>query len=795
MSACLEEELALDLMSGRLDGAALAAVDEHLDDCALCRELVLTLARLDTRTTAHAAGEELGRYRLLEELGRGAFGVVWRAHDLRLDRDVALKLLRGSNVLPEHLEEEARAMARLAHPHVATVFDVGRLDSGEAFLAMELLEGDTLRQWLAKAPPATEVLARLSEVARGLEAAHRAGLVHRDLKPENILFDSAGHAKITDFGLALGALPPSDDAPIDLSHSMVLPGKLIGTPGYMAPEQLRGETVAAASDQFALCVVLFEALAGAKPFPATTLDELRERLKSPPDSMPANVAPHVESALRRGLAIDPAERFASLSELLSALESPPERTSRVYLAVALVAACAVVAWLVMSWYFGSPQDRGVRAVASEVAEPEGVVKFREELIAFDAPSNAWTPARLQAASELVTRSKELERGALVAQSQELLARGQWELGRFKRAEQSGMSALGAAQRAGDQRLEATAWLTLAGIASSAGRLKEAEQRCDHAKNLLSSIADPLLEASLNNTLGVVLTAAGRYPEARAALDAAIRVRKKKLGERDVAVARVLTNLGNLARAQGDYKQALELHEQAQSIDEAKLGRQHPGIARHLHNRARASLLMGQPARAQALYEQALGIERKAFGEQHPAVTRTLNSLGLLYAATERPERAEKYYREAIDSGQGFEGLEGALARYNLGLLLLRRDQPQPALAELEAAAVVVEKILGTSHRQAVLIQLAQGQALLAQGQRDSGEFVLRRALKLALALEVPDAALQKDLEGALTSTPEKPAVPRVAPRKAASALSAQPAPPSAPAVSAAGSYMPGPAFQ
>ncbi|MCA9639984.1 MAG: serine/threonine protein kinase, partial [Myxococcales bacterium] len=482
MSACLEEELALDLMSGRVDGAALAAVDEHLDDCALCRELVLTLAQLNAGITPHAAGEELGRYRLLQQLGRGAFGVVWRAHDARLERDVALKLLKGSNALPEQLEEEARAMAKLAHPHVATVFDVGRLDSGEAFLAMELLEGDTLRQWLARRPAQAQILARLREVAQGLEAAHRAGLVHRDLKPENILFDAEGRAKVTDFGLAQGALPEAEGVAVDLNHSLVLPGKLIGTPGYMAPEQIRGEPATAASDQFALCVVLFEALANAKPFPATTLDELRERLKAPPAALPTSVPPGVQQALLRGLALEPAERFRSLSELSSELGTPerPAPASRVYLAVALIAACAVAAWLVLSWYFASPQGQGVRAVASQAAEPEAVVKFREELIAFDAQAQAWTPTRLEAAAKLVERSKQLEQAALESQSQELLARGQWELGQLKLAEQTGLAALGAAQRASNPHQEATTWITLAGIASSAGRLKEAEQRCDHA---------------------------------------------------------------------------------------------------------------------------------------------------------------------------------------------------------------------------------------------------------------------------------------------------------------------------
>ncbi len=791
MGGCLEEELALDLMAGRLSDDVLASVDQHLDGCPLCRELVLALARDSSGAPApHAPGEQLGRYTLIEQLGRGAFGVVWRAHDQRLDRQVALKLLKGTaHRLPEHLEAEARAMARLAHPHVATVFDVGQLDSAEPFLAMELLEGGTLREWLAGSPGEAEILERLLPVARGLGAAHRAGLVHRDLKPENILFDAEGRAKVTDFGLAAGALPSTDLERVSLAHSMVLPGRLIGTPAYMAPEQLRGEPATEQSDQFALCVVLYEALTGAKPFPAASLEELLARIESPPEPLPRSVSPRVVRALERGLAHAPATRFSSLQALVEALEPRSQRgVTKAWIALAAVAACGLAIWLAtkgtaQSQFAPTDPGSGVRAVASEAVEPETARALRHQLEGFEAQTSAWSPARLARAEAFAAGAKREHSDALEARALDLVARGQWELGQLKHAEQTGLQALGAAQRVGDARLEATAWLTLAGVATSAGRLGEAERRCTHVENRLKAVKDASLEASLENTLGVVLTEAGRYAEARRALDRAYAARKQKLGDADPALARVLTNLGNLARAQGDYRLALKEHERAQQIDEARLGKRHPQVARHLHNRARASLLLGQAERAQELYQRALEIERESFGDKHPAVTRTLNSLGLLHASSAKLELAEKYYREAISSSEGFEGLEGALARYNLGLLLLRRHQATAALHELELAAAAVEKILGPGHARTVAIQVATGEALIALQKRESAAFALRRAVKLAEALEVPDPQLVQQAKGLLAQAATAPSKPT------------KPAPAAAPAVSAAGSYMPGPAFQ
>ena len=213
-------------------------------------------------------GEVLGHFQLMEVLGRGGMGVVYAAFDLRLRRKVALKLLRGvaaqSEARRQRFIQEARAAAAVSHPHIVTVFEVGEVE-GEVFIAMEWVDGADARAWLAAQPRSQrEILEVFRMVGRGLAAAHRIGLVHRDFKPDNVLIDAAGRARVADFGLAAGLESPVElDAPPERVFSGTRPtqsGRVVGTPGYIAPECLAGRAAEARSDQFAFCVALFEAL-------------------------------------------------------------------------------------------------------------------------------------------------------------------------------------------------------------------------------------------------------------------------------------------------------------------------------------------------------------------------------------------------------------------------------------------------------------------------------------------------------------------------------------------------------
>ena len=285
-------------------------------------------------------GGTLGRYTILEPIGVGAMGIVLAAFDPALDRNVAIKLLRpGDSGTAGRLLREAQAMARVAHPNVIAVHDVGSVD-GQDFVAMELVPGGSLDAWLRKRSRTTaEVLDVFVQAARGLAAAHEAGLVHRDFKPANVLVGDDGRARVTDFGLARA------DATGHAIAGAALPAtSLAGTPAYMAPEQLAGEVADARADQFAFCVALWESLAGARPFAGESVDELRAEIAAGRIKPRAGMRPRVERALRRGLSPIPAARFASMHELIAAVAHPARR-SRPWLigAVAALAIGAVVA--------------------------------------------------------------------------------------------------------------------------------------------------------------------------------------------------------------------------------------------------------------------------------------------------------------------------------------------------------------------------------------------------------------------------------------------------------------------
>jgi tetratricopeptide (TPR) repeat protein len=304
---CPDENVVCALFEGRLSASEAGAIDVHAAGCPACRELLGRLGGMfagasedqepseegesDGSGTQRpiAAGTTIGRYIVLGPLGLGAMGVVYAAHDPELDREVALKLVRADvaddaqrDVARALILREAKASARVSHPNVVTVYDVGTYGD-RVYLAMELVAGTTLTGWLGARPRSwQEVIRAFVAAGRGLAAAHDAGIVHRDFKPDNVLVGDDERVKVADFGLArarvadplplLGAppQPPWGCAPTARGcclrrASQLLRSTLVGTPAYMAPEQLAGMEADARSDQYAFCVALYEALYGRRP--------------------------------------------------------------------------------------------------------------------------------------------------------------------------------------------------------------------------------------------------------------------------------------------------------------------------------------------------------------------------------------------------------------------------------------------------------------------------------------------------------------------------------------------------
>jgi hypothetical protein len=260
-------------------------------------------------------------------------GVVWRAEDPKLGRQVALKVLKRADAgLTERLVREARSMAQVNHPNVVTVYEVGEAQDGTMFIAMELVTGQSLRAWQKAEKRTIPALVEAYIAAgRGLAAAHAAGLIHRDFKPDNVLVGDDGRMRVTDFGLAAAKPAEASDVvgmvarasrPNIGDVNLTTSGSVLGTPAYMAPEQFSGGNVDSRTDQFNFCVSLYEALYGERPFEGKSFTELGDnvmfgRLKAPPED--ARVSQALRAILVRGLSAKPGDRFATMNELITEL--------------------------------------------------------------------------------------------------------------------------------------------------------------------------------------------------------------------------------------------------------------------------------------------------------------------------------------------------------------------------------------------------------------------------------------------------------------------------------------------
>lgn len=788
---CPDDNTLNELVSGVLDGALRASVEEHLDGCSACFALLADLARLmvpepepdpDASDEAGALPQPFGgRYRPLRILGVGGMGLVYAARDEALQREVALKVLLDSGEEVERrLAREARALAALSHPHVVEVFDVGS-EQGQVFIATELIEGGTLRQWLERRPrpSASEIVEVILGAAEGLAAAHREGIVHRDVSPNNIFVGADGRARIGDFGLAHVIRDEAGSTGAGDSSSTSGSGAVAGTPGYLAPEVLVGAGGTTAADQYSLCATALEALA-----PCT-------------DDAPTR---RVCSVLSRGRSEDPADRYPSVDALLVALRRARRGSLGRWLAGGVVGGLAITGVVFLMLPEPTPCERGAarwddtearaEAMLARVTEPAVRARVDERI---EQQMGSWSDTFLEVCDDGSMGAEEREarlrclgeqRRAVVmtvealADAPTLEVTALWgaleELPPAARCLEPGwealrdgapppelraaaeelearLEALEVALRLGPRTVEGEEIDALVGEAEALafpplevraallqGRSAREHGRSEDAQRAFTRAAHRATEAGLDEAaaeawlevLQVTAVELAR-PREGESIDKTIDALLRRQGGSPRLEAKRALTLGTIEDAQGHLDQARPHFEDALERLRALHGDRSIAVVGVLDSLAANRAKAGDRERARELFDRVLTQRRELLGPGHAEVGDALANLGILAAMEERWDEAASRLRQAL------EILEATLPPNNPrttqvrdGLaVVLRATDPEAALPLLRRSVELHLQREGPEHPAAIDARLQLAQALAMVGRMEQSNEVLDEAAR------------------------------------------------------------------
>jgi tetratricopeptide (TPR) repeat protein/predicted Ser/Thr protein kinase len=687
------------------------------------------------RGKALAPGDVVGRYVVGELLGEGGMGVVYAAVDPELARRVALKLVRGGES-QARLLREAQAMARLSHPNVVAIYDVGEYD-GRVFIAMELVAGENVRRWLRHASRSwRQVLELFRGAGRGLAAAHAAGIVHRDFKLDNILVDRDGRARVTDFGLARavdevaeqeseGAGPPS---PSPLDTPLTQTGALMGTPAYMAPEQRSlGTPADARTDEFSFCVSLYEALYGERPFHRDGTS------REPPAG--TRVPAWILRILVRGLAKGPEDRWPSMSALLAALDRDPARV-RARIGIAGLAVAVVGALVVMQGRSTGPSCDDGAAVAFgdtwndvrrdamhaaflKTGKPYAEHVFATAVVTLNRAAAEWKAAQIGTCRATRERHEQSEEVMLLRMA--CLERQRAELAAL-------VDVFGAADGK-----------TVELAAQAAGRLARPTQ-CDDVRTLGATAAPPadarlraeVEQLRLQVANANVLVYVGRPRDAIARYEP-IAKRAKQIGYRPLE-AEASFALGLAYHEQGDVRSALPAYEDAMfAADAGHLDRLAAVTAYRSASCYAAASRFAEAraavARGRAIVER-IGGDRELEGELAYADGDIAMNAGHHEDAVAAYERALPIRIETL----GKDHIDTLRVQTNLGASLDELARGPEAIAHDTAAIDGFERTLGSDHPHLIIPLANLGLVYVRVHDLAKAEPLLLRARRIGEAL-------------------------------------------------------------
>jgi tetratricopeptide (TPR) repeat protein len=740
--ACPDENRLVEYVEGLLPEDGTRAVETHIDSCESCRRVLANFAIGSHADAAPEPFPEAGeRYTIHDVVGTGAMSVVYAATDRVLDRKVAFKVLRDPDpAQAARLQREAQAMAKLAHPNVLPVHDVGLAD-GRMFLTAELVAGRTLAEWLAQTPRTSrEIVSVFVQAGRGLAAAHAAGITHRDFKPSNVLVGDDGRVRVADFGLAA--------RPAETSG-----GQLVGTPAYMAPEQLAGEPADARSDQFGFCVALFEALYGERPFAAKDLAGLRHAIERGPVVPRARRVPR---ALRRivlgGLAIDPAQRHASMDALCDQLVRSQRRTRVVWLAVPAVAAATTIVLLARGGSAptcAAPAWRGtwdpVRHAELSLAfartrSPVATEATRAIAAGLDRTTAAWSSAYVGVCEDTEVRHERSARMLDVAMA--CLS---------ERRER--VAALVDVLATGDADVVAHAATAIDQLGDPA--------ECADSHRLLEQPdlpADPAARAKIAElraalARGGALLATGKYRDAIAlvsALDVTSASSRQLEAERGSLLGTLYAQSGDARHAERALLDAISAAQAAG--DSAVTATAALQLAYTLGNWEMRF------AEARRWAQLASGAIERLGGDKALAakLAMTLGSVAMAEGDFKEARAQYKHASELLRAIGGDHDTSYALAIYGIGLGKLRGDDAAGALLDLDRARAILEPTLGHLHPRIADVLTDRSRALQMLDRMPEAEHDVRDALAIKEAVFGPDnpqvAVTLLELAGLLNDT-------------------------------------------
>jgi serine/threonine protein kinase/tetratricopeptide (TPR) repeat protein len=735
--------------------------------------------------------EVIGPYRILGKLGEGGIGIVYEAEQQQPRRRVALKVMRGGPFVGEEqarlLQREAETLARLKHPNIGAIYEAGRTEEGQHFFAMELIRGNTLDEWLALRKgtfDSEEMRLRLrvfAKIADAVHYAHQRGVIHRDLKPSNIIVTepvsgsgSSGSlsplpdVKILDFGLAR-----ITDQDVPAGSMMTEFGAIKGTLPYMSPEQARGnpDEIDLRTDVYALGVVLYEMLAGRRPYEVAR-SALAEAIRVICEEKPRplketwsgvhRLNQDVETIVGKALEKDPDRRYASAAsfseDIARFLSSQPiqarppsagyqikmmvARHRGTFAALVAILVAVVVASVVSTVQYLRAERESQRA-RTEAVKSEQVAAFLTSMLEGAGPAVArGRDATLltEILDETSARvSDELaDQPAVEAAIRSTLGVTYLDLGDLEKAEDHVLGSLQTYQELDAESADVAQSLNNMGVLRSvAGRYEEAVQYFEDALELRRRILGDTSEETADSMtdLGNALVRLGRFDEAEPLLRDALASKRALHDGPHASVALGINSLGNLLHHREAYDEAEALYREALAMHRETLGDDHPDVVVDLNNLAYLLRSRGDLEASEPMFREVLEANQRIYGPTHPKVAESLSNMGMILLARARFSEAEAYYRRALEMQRetlGEDNPDAATTLDSIGRIYRDRGDYTTARTYFRQALAMHRKTLGEEHSWVVSDLNNIAHSLMLDGRLEESEAVYREALELSL---------------------------------------------------------------